>query len=793
MNQNEQSTELNGSNTPPHNRPVPPQSNWPGSLRFKLGVGLVALFLILICSNLWLIWYRGLPLLIQQNKELHRQIGENIVTELSAQFMQAETLAKDIANLMETLPNDPELVRATIPKLLNLESMRGIIAGGGIWPEPFSFDDSTERASMFWGRTLDNKLKFYDEYNAADGPGYHNEEWYVPATFLDDGNAYWSRSYTDPYSLQPMVTCTVPIYKGLVLQGVATVDLKLEGLVSLVAERIGERRGYAFVIDRNNKFISFPDPAMVVTARQDKTNKVFTDFIYLDELANQLTSFRPIADKLNFLSHQSSTIVNRDADQIKEMAKRIAERSYQIDLQEARLIAHNLFLNNDKKINVLESFETEDDILLHSQSNVTVYSMPHTHWKVVTVFPVQDSIQTALDISQSVTWGSLTIIALWGLACAFFLWKVLFSRLRDMTDRIRLSAQDGRELPLNLGASDELGLLAQWYNHRTRQLQQALRSAEVSTESLKRENNEHKVTARLLERSLSLQRAILDSANLAILTMDKDGRIQNCNSGATKLLGYKEQDLVGKTFPHSLIDREQLDSFQASIKQHYDVTISGFRLFTTALDQGDNQENEWIFTCKNGAKRQVLLSITAVVNQRHAIEGWLAVIADRSEQPQQVASPGQHANLIDLSRLVQEVHAETLHLAADHRIEFGYNLPRQDVFIQGDQDKIKQILLNIIVFAFNATSKGSIDITLSTHHQTNTAHLQITDTGHGIDPDECQHLFDKPATANGIDMQLTKQWVQRHKGHISVESAVGEGTSFRVVFPLRDLHSQTNA
>ena len=610
-----------------------PHAHWPSSLRFKLGVGLLLLFLILVGSNLWLIWYRGLPLLIQQNKELHRQIGENIVTELNVQFMQAETLAKDIANLMETLPDDPQILGSTIPHLLDLESLRGVIAGGGVWPEPFKLDPKSERSSMFWGRTLDNKLKLYDDYNAPDGPGYHHEEWYVPATYLDDGNAYWSRSYTDPYSLQPMVTCSVPIYEGLELQGVATVDLKLEGLAALVAERIGERQGYAFVVDRNNKFISFPDPAMVVTARQDEAHKVFTDFIYIDELANQLPLFRSIADKLNFLSHQSSTIVNRDADQIKDMAKQIADASYQIELPEARLIAHNLFRNNDKKTGVLDSFETEDDILLHGRSNVTVYSMPHTHWKVITVFPVQDSIQTALDISQSVTWGSLSMIALWGLACAIFLWQVLFSRLIEMTERIRTSAQDGRELPLNLGANDELGLLAQWYNHRTRQLQQALKSAEVSTQNLKRENNEHKVTAKLLERSLSLQRAILDSANLAVITMDQDGRIQNCNSGATKLLGYKEQDLVGRTFPHCLIDRYQLDAFRASIKDRYDIDINGFRLFTIALDQGSDNENEWVFTCKNGEHREVLLSITAVVNQKHAIEGWLAVIADRSDHP----------------------------------------------------------------------------------------------------------------------------------------------------------------
>ncbi|RLT98011.1 MAG: PAS domain S-box protein [Ketobacter sp.] len=640
MNQHERSTDLNSSRKPSVDRSSQPPMHWPSSLRFKLAIGLFVLFLVLIASNLWLIWYRGLPLLVQQHKDLQRQIGENIVTELSVQFLQAETLTKDIANLMETVTDDYDGMRDVIPKLLDLESLRGVIAGGGIWPEPFRVDANQERASLFWGRTADNNLTFFDDYNRAEGPGYHHEEWYVPATYLDDGNAYWSRSYTDPYSLQPMVTCSVPIYQGLALQGVATVDLKLEGLTNLVAERIGERRGYAFVIDRNNKFISFPDPAMVVTARQDQRNRVFTDFIYIDELATQLPVFRPVADRLNFLSHQSSTIVNRDAEQIKDTAKQIAERSYQIGLPEARLIAHNLFRNSDRKIRVLDNFETEDDILLHGHSNVTVYTMPHTHWKVVTVFPVQDSVQAALNISQSVTLGSITIIVIWGTACAVFLWNVLFSRLQDMTARIRQSAQDGRELPLDLGPNDELGQLAQWYNHRTRQLNQALKSAEVSTQNLKRENNEHKTTAKLLERSLSMQRAILDSANLAVITMDKEGRIQNCNSGAIRLLGFKEHELAGRTFPHCLIDRVQLEAFQSAIQQRYDVTISGFRLFTTALEQGEDQDNQWLFTCRDGTLCRVKLSITAVINQQHVIEGWLAVIAALPDPTENEPSAG---------------------------------------------------------------------------------------------------------------------------------------------------------
>lgn len=634
MYHNEQSTDLNRSETPQNKPTTTPQSAWLSSLRFKLGLGLLLLFIALVCSNLWLIWFKGLPLLIQQGKELNGQIGENIVTQLNQQFMQAETLAKDLANLAEALPADEQLLKRAIPHLLNLESMRDIIAGGGYWPEPFMFDAKRQRASLFWGRDVNNQLKFYDDYNAEDGPGYHHEEWYVPATLLPDGAAYWSRSYTDPYSLQPMVTCSVSIHNDQGLLGIATVDLKLEGVNKLVADKLSGRRGYAFVIDRNNKFISFPDQSMVVTQRIDSGKKSFTDFIYVKELALNFPTFRPIAEKLGFISHRNTTIVNRDTDRIKDVAKGIAEKSYQIDAQEARLIAHNLFRNTDAQMMVLDRFEIPNDLFLHGRSDVTVYQMPHTYWKIVTVFPFEDSIEAARDISASVTWGSLSGITIWGLLCAIFLWRVLFSRLQKMTERIRQSANDGREIPLENTANDELGLLAQWYNRRTKQLHQALKTAEISTENLKRENNEHRVTAKLLERSLSMQRAILDSANLAIITLDKQGRILNCNAGTTKLLGYQDQDLVGRTFPYQLIDKPQLDAYKNTLQQRYDIDISGFRLFTMALDEGERQENEWTVTCKGGKKLHVILSITAVINTHHAIEGWLAVMADVSERKQ---------------------------------------------------------------------------------------------------------------------------------------------------------------
>ena len=62
----------------------------------------------------------------------------------------------------------------------------------------------------------------------------------------------------DPYSYEPMVTCTAPMYKNKEFIGVSTVDLKLKGLDQFFSEKATAVNGYIFAIDRNNKLLSFP-------------------------------------------------------------------------------------------------------------------------------------------------------------------------------------------------------------------------------------------------------------------------------------------------------------------------------------------------------------------------------------------------------------------------------------------------------------------------------------------------------------------------------------------------------
>ena len=210
-------------------------SGFRDSLQFKIPAVFVLAFVVVLAAIFGVLSTVGKTMLEKQAYEQVRLAGQNIVSELGRQVALAESLATALANLGEGLPHDVQLTRTLAEHVLDREGSEAFIAGGGLWPAPFAFDPAVERRSFFWGRDSTGALRYYDDYNAPDGPGYHHEEWYAPATHLAEGEAFWSKSYMDPYSYQPMVTVTVPMYREGRFYGVSTVDLKLEGLHAFLA------------------------------------------------------------------------------------------------------------------------------------------------------------------------------------------------------------------------------------------------------------------------------------------------------------------------------------------------------------------------------------------------------------------------------------------------------------------------------------------------------------------------------------------------------------------------------
>jgi signal transduction histidine kinase len=78
---------------------------------------------------------------------------------------------------------------------------------------------------------------------------------------------------------------------------------------------------------------------------------------------------------------------------------------------------------------------------------------------------------------------------------------------------------------------------------------------------------------------------------------------------------------------------------------------------------------------------------------------------------------------------------------------------------------------------------------LRTSHQNGNVHLEVSDTGSGLTPEECERLFTPYYTTKqhgtGLGLAIVQSVVSDHGGRISVESESGVGTSFHIDLPSR--------
>ena len=117
----------------------------------------------------------------------------------------------------------------------------------------------------------------------------------------------------------------------------------------------------------------------------------------------------------------------------------------------------------------------------------------------------------------------------------------------------------------------------------------------------------------------------------------------------------------------------------------------------------------------------------------------------------------------------------------------------EDVWIDGDPDRIAQILVNLLSNALNHTRPDG-KVVVTTRAESNLALIQVEDDGEGISPDLLPHIFDLFVQAErgddrqrgglGIGLTLVRRLAQLHGGSAEAHSAgLGAGTTFKVLIP----------
>ncbi|MBN2555296.1 MAG: GAF domain-containing protein [Anaerolineales bacterium] len=118
--------------------------------------------------------------------------------------------------------------------------------------------------------------------------------------------------------------------------------------------------------------------------------------------------------------------------------------------------------------------------------------------------------------------------------------------------------------------------------------------------------------------------------------------------------------------------------------------------------------------------------------------------------------------------------------------------------VHGDRSQLKRLLLNLLTNAIKY-NKPEGSITISLMKQEDVVRLDVTDSGIGIAPEDIERIFKRfyrvPAQAGeisgtGLGLVIAEHIVQSHQGIITVESVEGEGSTFSVRLPLRQIQSE---
>ncbi len=151
-----------------------------------------------------------------------------------------------------------------------------------------------------------------------------------------------------------------------------------------------------------------------------------------------------------------------------------------------------------------------------------------------------------------------------------------------------------------------------------------------------------------------------------------------------------------------------------------------------------------------------------------------------------------------LSEMLREIDHIIVPMAKEKGLELREDISAQcPEFLEGDETRVRQVIMNLLTNAVKYTEKGSVTLKISalsgaTIHDT-LLRIDVTDTGMGIRKEDQEKLFEsflrleedrnRNIQGTGLGLAITKDFVDMMGGEIRVTSTYGEGSTFVILLP----------
>lgn len=142
---------------------------------------------------------------------------------------------------------------------------------------------------------------------------------------------------------------------------------------------------------------------------------------------------------------------------------------------------------------------------------------------------------------------------------------------------------------------------------------------------------------------------------------------------------------------------------------------------------------------------------------------------------------------LDISELFEHISQLLKIELRKAEVDFQYEVEPQDMQLNADEELIEQVLINLIKNSIESPGKNSLEIkltaTLNEFHQ---PQITVEDNGTGIVREALEQIFipfyTTKQSGSGIGLSLSRQIMQLHNGTLTVNSMLGQGTTFTLSF-----------
>ncbi|MFS0781624.1 PAS domain-containing protein [Bacillus sp. 1P06AnD] len=231
-------------------------------------------------------------------------------------------------------------------------------------------------------------------------------------------------------------------------------------------------------------------------------------------------------------------------------------------------------------------------------------------------------------------------------------------------------------------------------------------------------------------------------------------------------------DITAKKKQEELLHRQDklsaLGQLAAGIAHEIRNPLTSMRGYTEFLLQDE----------ENGTKKEHLQIVLDEIQRVNVIV----------EEFMMLAKPkADHLAIHDLLLIITNTISLFAYEAKKKKVSILLDTMEEEVFLLCDENRLKQVFLNMIKNAFEAMPDGG-KLTVSVRRLSKTVEIVLRDTGIGMPEEQLKKIgdpfFTTKETGTGLGMMICFKIIENHKGKIEVESETEKGTAFTITLPL---------